>query len=475
MKVGAKGGGRCIGGSHYEYCSHGEDVALGVDYGAIQREKKTTYPAMIQRETPAFTETHDHLDHCGGVPAFLREHPETVPYMTLMALRGTMLQMRDTLKISRSRAEVDTLRGRKPTPAPFSEEDVQNFFKRARQKTVLNSDWFSPMPGYRMSFRSAGHKPGAAMLLIVFPDGTRWIHACDFSIEESELVLGAKVPDDFKNPDGMTIECTYGSRDEDRQPPDRKQELVRLYQEVTRVFDRSGKLLVPHFASTLQNIAFQLARWGFRTYIDGMGRDFSYLYELTSPWCENDKPFRFDDLDLKDTLSPVGKMGNDREERQSLVERPGPFSIVTSSGMMVGGPSVFYAERFLEDSRNAIILPGYQAPGTMGRMLAELERGRSITFEHEPMAYTKYGKRLLREGWSETHQILCDVLPFRLSGHSGRKMVAEWVCQINPKKVVEVHGDPEAHEGMKWQIQQLNPAIEVFSLGNDEEFDFGAP
>ncbi|OHA03918.1 MAG: hypothetical protein A3I44_00580 [Candidatus Sungbacteria bacterium RIFCSPLOWO2_02_FULL_51_17] len=462
------GGGDRIGGSSYRY-----NRKVVVDHGIIQGEGKyPKYPMMPEGECPVFLLSHDHLDHCGGVAAFGKRHPEARFFMPKVSRRGLEIQLNDALNISAQQADIDTLKGQKPVPLPFDEEDVASVIARIKRdtsgKNVVTDKrlfTFESLPGFSLRAVSAGHKPGAAIFLMKFADGARWIHACDFSLEDHALTLGANIPADFHNPDGMTIECTYGSLARDPLP-DRKTEEARIMSEMERVFRRGGKVLVPWFASTLQNMAIPCAKAGMQTYVDGKSTQlFTENYMLSSPWCENDRPFRIQDLP---TMFGV----RDRAHRDELIAQESSFVVCSSSGMLEGGPSVQWLEHLIGDHKNAIIVPGYQAPGTRGRALMALERGQDFEIVEERVGTDRHTeKKFLRPKRTTRFKIYADVIGAKLSGHSDGRVVAPWVAKINPKVVVTVHGEPEAHEGMARLIRGLNPNIRVISGVNGAQIE----
>lgn len=49
-----------------------------------------------------------------------------------------------------------------------------------------------------------------------------------------------------------------------------------------------------------------------------------------------------------------------------------PCVIISSSGMLTGGPSVFYAEKLVENQNALIAITGYQDEESPGRKLLEL-------------------------------------------------------------------------------------------------------
>lgn len=479
IKFCARGGGSRVGGSHYEY-----NDELTIDCGAIQdgsgKEKKTTYPQIAGGERKLLVLSHDHFDHCGGLPLFAKAHPEARFLMTPATRGGLELQLYDSLKISDSRQEIAALR-HEHASVLFGEKDIESVLKKSN--VVSNPEWFSPLAGYRMSFRSAGHKPGAALILIEFPDGTRVLHACDFSLHDHELVFGAKIPEDFLNPDLLVTECTYGALE--RGLPNCEEEKVRLAEAVKRVLARGGKVLIPDYSSAGPNTAMTLAKAGIPVFTDGMVRDFSRVYRFAPSWCPEDRPFQLEDyptLMHLDGRTPVEEMVNKKDPeyprlwkqgdslfRRALVQSEASFAIVSSSGMAETGPIVGYLESFLENPLNAVIIKGYQARGTQGQKLRDLEKGSEVTFEHERVVGCGDDRRV--EEWVTTRQILCDVLSFHISGHSDGRTVAPWIAAINPKKVITVHGDPDVHVGLRYQINRLRPEIEVIGAKNGQSID----
>src|SRR3989344_1503648 len=190
----ALSGGSNIGRSCYDYGD------FCIDFGATQGDgKNLLYPPMPLEPKELMLISHDHLDHCGGMAIFAREHPETKIVTTEMTMEGMALQLYDSLKIALQRQKIDELRGLKVRTLDFDERYIENLLDRV--ECVPDEDFYELIPGYHVSFRSAGHKPGAAIILIMTPDYKRIIHACDYSVQDQALVYGVRVPEDFKNLD----------------------------------------------------------------------------------------------------------------------------------------------------------------------------------------------------------------------------------------------------------------------------------
>jgi predicted metal-dependent RNase len=73
---------------------------------------------------------------------------------------------------------------------------------------------------------------------------------------------------------------------------------------------------------------------------------------------EENSPF------LKENLHPVGSHNERKEAMDS-----GPAVILTTSGMVTGGPIMSYLQNLASNEKNALIFVGYQADGTLGRKI----------------------------------------------------------------------------------------------------------
>ena len=102
-------------------------------------------------------------------------------------------------------------------------------------------------------------------------------------------------------------------------------------------------------------------------------------------------------------------------------------AIVTTSGMLDGGPAVWYANRLRHSGNNAIILTGYQAEGSGGRLLLD---------EHKLRIY------------GDIVPIDIEVDQLSLSNHGGQKELVEFARACKPKHTVIFHADDEGREAL---------------------------
>ncbi|MEQ8189012.1 MAG: MBL fold metallo-hydrolase RNA specificity domain-containing protein, partial [Candidatus Eremiobacterota bacterium] len=111
-----------------------------------------------------------------------------------------------------------------------------------------------------------------------------------------------------------------------------------------------------------------------------------------------------------------------------------PCCIISSSGMMTGGPSVWYAKQLIDNHKNAILITGYQDEESPGRRLLEMETGKSV----------KIG--------DEEFLLGCRVERYHLSAHADQGQLCQWISYIKPKSIILVHGDPSSVQTLRTKL-----------------------
>lgn len=456
----AVGGGSRVGQSCYRH-----DEKILIDYGGMHRDGRPTCAPMPRGEILVVIASHLHWDHIYGMPALAREHPESLFLMTKMTRDGMEIQLRGSLKLEEEARTIELIENGNPLAPFFTEEDIKNLLDRVN--IIENEEWFEPIPGYKVSFRSGGHVNGDSMVLMEYPDGTPVMHACDYCLQDQWTVRGAKTPKGFR-PKVLVTECTNGATE----LPNQEEERARFGTAARSVIDRGGKIVVPVFSATGLDKALELESAGILTFLDGSARDFSRLARLMEPWSPNDIVFRSDDHPGLWLLDAEKFGERDSIYRRRIIESEASFAIAAPSGMATGGPVIGYLEALLDNPRNAVMLTGYQADGTEGKEIAQLGKGGNITFRHERIRKRADGSRFV-ERREKDCPINCEVYTFRISGHSGGDKCAWWIAEeLRPELVLTVHGDPEAHAGLADRIHRLNSRIECKSAHNGETIEF---
>jgi Cft2 family RNA processing exonuclease len=135
------------------------------------------------------------------------------------------------------------------------------------------------------------------------------------------------------------------------------------------------------------------------------------------------------------------KNGQDiRQEHFDHIHGQRPCIIVSSSGMGDHGPARTHIEIGLQDKRNLILLIGYMAKGTLGRMLLESRGKKEIMIGGK--RYSLNARIHHLEAFS-SHADQADLLQYV-------RETLRW--STGKRKIIQVHGEPEHMESLARQI-----------------------
>ncbi|MFB6267398.1 MAG: MBL fold metallo-hydrolase [Halodesulfurarchaeum sp.] len=382
MEVRFLGGAREIGRSAILL-----DDRLLLDYG-MKSGNPTRYPPDVDPE--AVVVSHGHLDHVGLVPRLLSggNRPPvhwTPPTADLAGILG-----RDTIDLQADRYD-----------RPFTLNEVQ-----ALGEVSVPHDYGEAFTaaGFEVTLLPAGHIPGSAHVLV--DDGeTRLLYTGDFNTEGQRLVGPSRAAPDA---DAIIVESTYADV---RRPPRREIEdaFVRF---VRRTRHEGGTVIVPAFAiGRTQELLLVCAAHDIDCYVDGMG--VRVLDRLLH------RPSFVRDPDALRRASGRARRVTGRDGQRRRIADQGAV-IVTTAGMLTGGPAMTYVPAVAADPTNAIALTGYQVEGTPGR-------------------------RLLREKRVEmngrTVMVSAQVEQFDFSAHADRRDLLRFLEPYRDATVLVNHGD----------------------------------
>jgi putative mRNA 3-end processing factor len=208
------------------------------------------------------------------------------------------------------------------------------------------------------------------------------------------------------------MESTYAGREHPARE-DVEREFVDFAEDVRH---RGGILLVAAFAvGRAQEIAMVLQGRGFNVWLDGMARAVAKVY-AQHPKYLND-PSRY--------MRALGEVKDVRNHRGRGVALQEADVIITTGGMMDGGPILYYLDHIRNDPKSAVAITGYQAHGTNGRKL--METGE-VDFD-------------LRDAGKLVHKVHCEVRAFDFSAHAGHQDLVDFARQTGAEEIVLFHGD----------------------------------
>jgi putative mRNA 3-end processing factor len=357
------------------------------DYG-MTPARPPEYPLPVPRGVQFCFLSHCHLDHSGMTPV-LAQRGSTRVVTTELTREIMELLLTDALKVARS----------EHYPERFTLPDVHRVVHEAlglgRRETFRSQ-------GLEVDLVPAGHVPGATMFR--FRGSKDILFTGDVNSIPTHLVDGAEPA----QADVLVMESTYAGREH----PDRKEEERRFVREVEGVVSRGGQVIVPAFAvGRTQEVLMCLAESDLEVWVDGMGRKVNDLYLDASPGYLRDRSA------LQRALERVNVV---EDPRDRITAQDRGEVIVTTGGMLDGGPVLHYLGLRQKDPTSAVFLVGFQVEDSNGRQL--VERG-TITVAGVQI----HPKTQLRT--------------FDFSSHAGHSDLVGLVRKVNPSKVVLMHGD----------------------------------
>ena len=313
--------------------------SLLLDFGTLSGT-----PPRFPVETPqpdAVVVGHGHLDHAGNVPALLSGNARPPIHWTPPTYELALTLARDTLKLRGGTYD-----------CPFTENDL----KRVTEVSEPHG-YGEPFEaaGHEITFYNAGHIPGSAHVLV--DDGeTRLLYTGDFHTENQRLVSGTTARPDA---DVVICESTYADADHE----DRTAVEERFAESVQTTLWEGGTVVVPAFAiGRTQEMMLICDAYDIPCYVDGMGKDVTRTL-LQYPGFVRDADA------LRRAKSHARFVTGRNGQRKRITDQKA--AIITTSGMLSGGPAMTYIPEIRQNPTNKITMTGYQVPGTPGRDLVE--------------------------------------------------------------------------------------------------------
>ncbi|MFA9518191.1 MBL fold metallo-hydrolase [Halopenitus sp. H-Gu1] len=334
MKVRFLGGAREVGRSAILV-----NDSLLLDFGML-----TGNPPQFPVETPdpdAVVVSHGHLDHVGTIPTLLSGTSRPSIHWTPPTGQLALTLARDTLKLHGGTLQ-----------CPFTENDVQRVTEAS---TVHGYQESFAAAGHEVTFYNAGHIPGSAHVLVDDGD-TRLLYTGDFHTDDQRLVAGTTARPDA---DVVICESTYS----DVEHEDRSTLEERFARSVKTTLWEGGTVVVPAFAiGRTQELLLICEKYDIPCYVDGMGKQ---VTEMLRQYPE----FVRDADALRRAKSHARFVTGRDGQRKRLTDQKA--AIITTSGMLSGGPAMTYIPEIRSNPTNKITMTGYQVEGTPGRDLLE--------------------------------------------------------------------------------------------------------
>ena len=392
--------------------------------------------------------THSHIDHSGRIPKLYKDGYRGRIITTKATAELCEIMLPDSGYIQESEAEWNnrkrTRAGKKPVPAIYTAEDAINclslFEKRRYYETIILND------EVRIRFNDAGHVLGSAILEVWIREGnieTKLVFSGDLGNKGMPIV---KDPDIIEEADYLIMESTYGDRLH-------KQSIAYvkdIINTIIETIDKGGNVIIPSFAvGRTQELIYELNKHigqfsyelnrilDIPVYVDSpLAISATAVYRNNLDCCDEeareyiangDNPLDFPGLQFSKTA----------DDSKALNNLKASAIIISASGMCEAGRIKHHLKHNLWRPESKVIFVGYQAPGTLGRRIADGAKKVKI-----------FGEEIIVRAKIQVFD--------GFSGHADMNGLLDWLSSFKqgPKKVFLVHGEMKSIENLKTEIEE---------------------
>ncbi len=422
-------------------------VDCGIFQGFSADASANRVPAGIRMDKlDAIVLTHAHLDHCGRLPLFVKAGYAKKIYATQATIEVAKLILLDSAHLQESDAERENRRRaralRKPIEPLYDTEDVKRvfpLFSPVDYETV-----FEPAPGMKAKLVEAGHLLGSSSVELTVNDVgvvKKLLFSGDLGPQGMPILRDAKRIDD-EDFDVIFVESTYGDRDH----RDLQSTLNEFQDLLSQAVAKRGKVLIPTFAvGRAQQLLYYLGEFfeqgklpKIPVYLDSpMAIEASMLYKKHTELYDAEAQAYAQNHTLQTALSGI-KLCRTGEESRALNDIEGPCIIMAGAGMCNGGRILHHLKNNLWKPETTLLICGFQAEGSLGRLLAE-------------------GRRRVRI-YGEEIGVLAKVYTLGgFSAHAGQTALLRWLAPLAEKKakrprIVVIHGEHRQRETLAQKI-----------------------
>ncbi|CAN5353017.1 MBL fold metallo-hydrolase [soil metagenome] len=447
------GGAGTVTGSKHLLITPGFNVL--VDCGLFQgikylREKNWEVPFWDDKLIRACILTHAHLDHCGYLPLLVKNGYRGKIYMTGPTRDLTELILRDSAKLQEEDADKANRHGytkHNPAKPLYNTADVEAALPYF--ETVNIGKMHRLNENIEFQFYPAGHIPGACSVGIRCY-GKTVVFSGDIGRHHSELLAA---PTHSLQADFVIMESTYGDRI--HETFDISQHLAFI---INETIAQGGNILIPCFAVGRAQEAIHLL---YKLKLSKSIPESVPVF-LDSPMAASagkvllkyPEWINIPEKEISQMFSSV-TINQDYEGTAKIIHRKGSKIILAASGMLTGGRVLEYLKHYITDSRNTVLIIGFQAEGTRGRALLNDAHELKIHGQYYPV------KAQIKEVED-------------LSAHADQKELLSWLKDFTtaPTRIYLVHGEPSALEALRVKIKDELQVRAVILRQDQKEYLF---
>ena len=384
--------------------------------------------------------THAHIDHSGMLPLLYKEGYRGPVYASAATCSLCEIMLRDCANIQETEAEWQNRKAKRSGASAseplYTMEDAEGILKQFRPCAYGERIQVNEAVSIRMT--DVGHLLGSAAIEVWLQEEgvTRKICFSGDVGNSDQPIL--KDPQHVEEADYLVIESTYGDR---LHSTERVDYVAELAARIQKTLDRGGNVIIPSFAvGRTQEVLYFIRQIKERQLVRGHGNfpvymDSPLAIEATGIFLQCDTDYL--DEDMRQTIRaginplvfPGLELAVTQEDSVAINENQTPKVIISASGMCDAGRVRHHLKHNLWRPECTVLFVGYQAVGTLGRIL--VDGAKSVKL------------------FNETVQVEAeiDTLP-GVSGHADKNGLISWLqgFREKPKIVFVNHGDPDAME-----------------------------
>lgn len=412
--------------------------------------------------------THAHVDHSG-----------MLPYLYSRGFRGKILatkatadlcsiMLRDCAHIQMQEAEWKARKASRNSslepPEPlFTMEDADG----AIRKLVPHQygEEAEVCEGIKIRFTDIGHLLGSSSIEVWLTEEgitKKLVFSGDIGNKDQPLIN-----DPFKTAeaDYVIMESTYGDR---YHAKDRLDYVSALAEIIQRTFDNGGNVVIPSFAvGRTQEVLYFLRKIktenrikghdGFEVYVDSpLAVEATEIFHRNESHCFDEEAMELVRKGINPLTFPGLRLTITSDESKLINTDSSPKVIISASGMCEAGRIRHHLKHNLWKSECVILFVGYQAVGTLGRMLTDGIKAVKL--------------------FGETIEIRAQIKVLAgLSGHADKEGLLEWIGGFlkKPAKVFVVHGEDTVSASFA-QCLETEHGISAYAPYSGTRFDLAA-
>ncbi len=381
--------------------------------------------------------THAHIDHSGQLPKLTKAGFKGPIWATSGSRALCEIMLADCGHIQES--EVEHLnrrnqhRGRDLVEPIYTARDAARAMEQFR--SVKLEAWTAVAPGVRARWWNAGHILGSASIEVEIEEEggpMRLMFSGDLGPGGRDFLQDPKGPSGV---DHLIVESTYGGTERPACDPEARR--AALATEIRDAHAAGGPLLMPAFAvertqellADLMQIMDSGEAPAGEIFLDSPLAIKACNIFLKHGWSGTDNPFK--------RIRAAGHLHYLEKpwDSDKLEQLSGWHIIMAGSGMCDAGRVRKHLKRLLWRREATVLLSGFQAMGTLGRLLHD---GRqTVRIQGEP------------------YQVRARIRSLDLySGHADAPALQRWVGARGPVAgmVFVAHGEPEASEALRKRL-----------------------